>query len=226
MCGEAFKGFGTVCAKCRQQAKLSAGSSPAPPEVLEFAVPGDFDGVQAELFVDPSQSRRIRVGIHNARTMKGVDMHARGFELLQLPTALERDAFLSEARIEGAYYGELCAAVRARLCASRVVCFSHKTRLSAVQDFANGLSGYVSHVHADYSPQLAWKTVARVLEEQSMPPVSAGCRYVLANVWRNVSDTSPILNNPLALCDASSDGECCPRGVLARTPTHRRGYEA
>ena len=208
-CHESFRGFGVTCAACRKQTRPAAGASDARARTRDFVAPlpvgaPPFEGVVAELFVDPSQTRKIRVGVHDARKIN-LEMLTNGFELIRdVPTALSRADFAAaddSSRVECDYYDEVCEAVRNRLGASRVVCYSHKVRLSPEVDYAAGASGYSHMIHADFSESLARSTVFKVAAEKK---VAEGARYLLVNVWRNVSDDRPIINNHLACCDTTS----------------------
>ena len=68
------------------------------------------------------------------------------------------------------------------------------------------------------------------MEEKGLPPwdpAAAGARCQIMNVWRNISET-PIMNNSLAACDATSvaaddiGGFAAP--TLQSTAHHRRCY--
>ena len=80
-----------------------------------------------------------------------LDVHTHGFELIaRAPTALTRADFAAAdaSRVTGAYYDEISALVRTRLGAARVVCYSHKVRLSPAVDFAAGASRASRHFAA------------------------------------------------------------------------------
>merc|ERR1719231_1072667 len=62
------------------------------------------------------------------------------------------------------------------------------------------VSSYASKVHTDFTGSKSREKFARA----AGIPDGVKVRYVLVNAWRNISDTDPIYNNPLAVLDSTS----------------------
>lgn len=222
-CATSFTGFGDTCSDCRKKTRPAANATDKQAsQCIEFPIPDNFSGVRAELFTDPTQMQRVNVGIHNARHISNISIGVNGFELIEHQTSLARDDFLSEDKIKGVYYKEVCDAVRKKTGATRVICASHKCRLSGDVDYANGQSGYAHMVHADMSSQLGWANTRQLLSVHGLK-TSDTSRYQWVNMWRNINDTAPILDNTLATCDIRSVANEDIGGTSSPLLTHKPG---
>ena len=131
-------------------------------------------------------------------------VHAEGFELWEGPSAV-RD-FLDPEEVVRTYYPEVAALACAVTGAQRGHVFDHliRTREPGRPPLAFGRSGDGSkasasgRVHNDYSEASALRRLERVLGADARE-VRAG-RFGIVNVWRSLS--GPVLDTPLALCDA------------------------
>ena len=125
-----------------------------------------------------------------------------GFMLVSAPSAV-RD-FLDEAAIRSVYYAEAAELARAAVGGARARVFDHLVRrreagpaltfgrkVSGARPSANG------RVHNDYTERSGPRRMLQVLG-------SAVERYAIVNVWRPIR--GPVLDAPLALCDARSVG--------------------
>ena len=126
-----------------------------------------------------------------------------GFTLVR-SVSLVRD-FLDEAAVKAIYYAETAELARAAVRGSRAVVFDHLVRqreagpalgfgrrVTGERPSANG------RVHSDYTEHSGPRRMQQVLGEKQ--PQSL--RYAIVNVWRPLE--GPVVDAPLALCDARS----------------------
>jgi hypothetical protein len=189
-------------------------------DVTVFPPPEGFGGIIVELFTDPFMQQKVRVAMHDARK-EAKDILTHGFELIEHPEIMAEFSYgdFLEGKHVDAYHERLCAFVKAKLGAKTVICYSHKLRLSPEVDYAAGKSGYARMIHADYSIPNALNNVQEALEGKGLPPwdpKAKGARCQIMNVWRNISET-PIMNNSLATCDATSVAADDIGGIAAPT---------
>jgi len=147
------------------------------------------------------------VSVADARhAVSGLTVHREGFALWDAPSAV-RD-FLDPEEIVGCYYGEAAEIACAATGAARAYVFDHMVRRlppdDAPLDFGRSARGGPpsanGQVHNDYTERSGRRRLALVLGEQA----AAGgvSRYSIVNVWRSIA--GPVLDAPLALCDARS----------------------
>jgi hypothetical protein len=189
-------------------------------DVTVYPPPEGFGGIIVELFTDPFMQQKVRVAMHDARK-EAKDILTHGFELIEHPEIMAEFSYgdFLEGKHVDAYHERLCAFVKAKLGAKTVICYSHKLRLSPEVDYAAGKSGYARMIHADYSIPNALNNVQEALEGKGLPPwdpKAKGARCQIMNVWRNISET-PIMNNSLATCDATSVAADDIGGIAAPT---------
>ena len=153
-----------------------------------------------------------------------------GFALLQAPSAVRN--FYDADEITGVYYPETEALLRRTLGAVRVVVFDHIVRNAA--RLAEGKAKEpVLRVHNDYTYRSAPKRVRDLLADEADELLRH--RFAIVNVWRPIR--GPVLDSPLALCDATSftDADLVPSDLVYRdrvgeitsvlfNPTHRWYY--
>jgi hypothetical protein len=149
------------------------------------------------------QVREVRIA--DARTPPWCpSIHAEGFELRDAPTAV-RD-FLDEDAVKGIYYAEAAGLALAATGAKRAYVFDHLVRqrdpARSVLDFGRNTGGgrpsANGRVHNDYTEASGPRKLQQVLGD-----AAAGVgRYAIVNVWRSIK--GPVLDTPLALCDARS----------------------
>ena len=153
-----------------------------------------------------------------------------GFALLRTPSAVQD--FYDEGEVTSSYYPEVEALLRRTLGAARVVVFDHIVR-NAVR-FAEGKAKEpVLRVHNDYTYRSAPNRVRDILGDDANELLRH--RFAIVNVWRPIR--GPVLDSPLALCDATSftDADLVPSDLVYRdrvgeitsvrfNPTHRWYY--
>jgi hypothetical protein len=117
-----------------------------------------------------------------------------GFQLVKAPTQV-RD-FYSREEVKAVYYPEVERLLKDTLGASRVVVFDHNTRNAA----RPGESIPSRQVHNDHTINSAPRRVRDHLGEEAEELLKH--RFGVVNVWRPIR--GPVLDSPLALCDAQS----------------------
>jgi hypothetical protein len=117
-----------------------------------------------------------------------------GFALLQVPTAV-RD-FYSEEEVRTVYYPEVERLLLETLGVSRVVVFDHGVRNAGLP----GGREPSRRVHNDHTVNSAPRRVRDHLGAEADALLSH--RFGVVNVWRPIR--GPVLDSPLALCDARS----------------------
>jgi hypothetical protein len=135
--------------------------------------------------------------IRNARNLN-MSFESHGFELVDHMTTLSHANFLEsdETKIKQVYYNELAEFVKVRLGASHVVPFHHKIR-SADASHGEQPAGVA---HADYTV----KQAISLYDSIGVKPEYRKGRFIVLNIWRNISDDHLITDHHLAMCDATS----------------------
>src|SRR6201996_8925366 len=116
-----------------------------------------------------------------------------GFALVKAPTAVSD--FYSPEEIKRVYYLEIERLVRDTLGASRVFIFDHNVR-----NAERGLAAPSRQVHNDHTVNSAPRRVRDHLGAEAEELLKH--RFGIVNVWRPIR--GPVLDSPLALCDAQS----------------------
>jgi hypothetical protein len=139
---------------------------------------------------DPHQ-----VTIEDARGRESAfSLDRNGFALVKAPTQVHD--FYSPDEIKSVYYPEVERLLRDALGASRVVVFDHNVR-NATRD---GFAPPSRRVHNDHTVNSAPRRVRDHLGTEAEELLKH--RFGIVNVWRPIS--GPVLDSPLALCDAQS----------------------
>jgi hypothetical protein len=150
-----------------------------PPRVVPYA------GID-----DPREVR-----IEDARGREGeFTLDRNGFQLVHAPTQV-RD-FYDRTEVKEGYYPEVERLLRGVLGASHVAVFDHNVR-NATRE---GLAVPSRSVHNDHTVNSAPRRVRDHLGEQAEELLKH--RFGVGNVWRPIR--GPVLDSPLALCDARS----------------------
>jgi hypothetical protein len=180
-------------------------SLPAVEAELSFIAPMD---ATAEVRVYPPSSGlaavrpasvRHPVPLRDARPIADrlrLDEH--GFELHSRPTAFA--GFYDEAAVRERYYPEVESVLTAITGALAVIAFDHNVR-SAVRA-GRGEAGVrlpVDQAHNDYTEQSGPKRKREILAAAGRLDL-ADRRVAFVNLWRPM--VGPVLDNPLAVCDA------------------------
>jgi len=173
------------------------------------------------------------VSINDARRLdesRGRQLEVHGFELLHRPMQRPNLDFFDNRQVLQEYYPECGEMVRRATHAACVFAFDHNIRWAAGNDRGKRIAGGqlvqrpIHVVHGDYTlasaprrlrdlarPPGVNDTLRSVLEEgESLltaelvsSALDGSKRFVLINVWRNI-DESPVVSDPLALCDGQS----------------------
>jgi hypothetical protein len=150
--------------------------------------------------VRPASDPRV-VAIRGARAIEtSLRLDEQGFELHRRPTSFTD--FYDERAVRERYYPEVQAALRDITGVAEVIAFDHNVR-SAVRA-ARGETGVrvpVDQVHNDYTEHSGPKRKQEILEAAGRFDLSDR-RIAFVNLWRPI--VGPVLDNPLALCDARS----------------------
>jgi hypothetical protein len=141
-----------------------------------------------------------RVPIHDARAVAAeLSLDREGFVLLHHRSAVGN--FYDEAEIAARYYPECERVMREATGAVRVVAFDHITRNAKMAAVAgSGIKSPAKRVHNDYTAKSAPQRVRDLMGDEA-EKLLAG-RYAIINLWRPIR--GPLLDSPLALCDARS----------------------
>jgi hypothetical protein len=142
------------------------------------------------------------VTVYDARPIAGsLSLDREGFAIIEAPSAMR--GFDDEAAIRDAYYPECERLVAEATGAKRVIVFDHtiRRREPSVEDRTRGAPRQpVTRVHNDYTetsgPQRVRDLMGAAAEELLKR------RFAFINVWRPI--VAPLLDTPLAACDARS----------------------
>ena len=166
--------------------------------------------------------------IKDARPLQdagSLTLESNGFALVAHDTVLTKDDFYKgRGLIESVYYHEMEQLIQQKLGADRVFVLASQVRNSAkatelnptelnpfeektptmgraAADWAPAqVSSYASKVHTDFTGS---KSAEKFYRAAGIPE-GTKVRYVLINAWRNISDTDPVYNQPLALLDSTA----------------------
>ncbi|HJU16130.1 MAG TPA: CmcJ/NvfI family oxidoreductase [Stellaceae bacterium] len=140
-----------------------------------------------------------RVPVHDARRAGELSLDREGFVLLRHSSAVGN--FYDEAEIASVYYPECERVVREAAGAARVVAFDHITRNAALAAVAgSGVKSPAKRVHNDYTAKSAPQRVRGLMGEEAEGLLQR--RFAIINLWRPIR--GPLLDSPLALCDAQT----------------------
>jgi len=139
---------------------------------------------------------------------QGFELHSHRCEFLD---------FYDEAAVRADYYPEVQAVLQALTGALAVIVFDHNVRSAARA--ARGEFGVrvpVDQVHNDYTEQSGPKRKQQLLDQAQRSNL-ADRHVAFINLWRPI--VGPVLDNPLAVCDARS---VAPQDLVA-TDIHHFG---
>lgn len=143
--------------------------------------------------------------IEDARTAAAPPRIEReGFVLRDAPTAV-RD-FLDDAEVADVYHREVAELALAVTGGARAFVFDHLVRrreadrvaLSFGRRATDGRAAANGRIHNDYTEASGRRRLGLVLTDPA--EAAAVRRYCIVNVWRSIK--GPVLDTPLALCDA------------------------
>jgi len=117
-----------------------------------------------------------------------------GFQLVKAPTVVRN--FYDPDEIKRVYYPEVEQLLKDKLGCSRVFVFDHNVRNATIE----GMAKPSRQVHNDHTVNSAPRRVRDHLPDDAEELLKG--RFGIVNVWRPVR--GPVLDSPLALCDARS----------------------
>jgi hypothetical protein len=144
------------------------------------------------------------VDIADARRFPApTSVHREGFELWDAPSQVKN--FLDEGAITGSYYPEAAELAKLVTGAAQAFVFDHLVRkreanrppLTFGREDSNPAA--VGRIHNDYTEASGQRRLALVLGGDVATALG---RYSIVNIWRSIK--GPILDTPLAVCDARS----------------------
>lgn len=146
--------------------------------------------------------RPITVPIHDMRAVATeLSLDREGFAAAWHDTGCPD--FYDPAVVERVYYPEMERLVRETTGARRVLCFDHIVRFAPrAETRINGVKEPAKRVHNDYTEKSGPQRVRDLLPQEAAALLQR--RFAVINVWRPLH--GPLLDSPLALCDARSMG--------------------
>ena len=150
--------------------------------------------------VRTGQRETHRVPIRDARPMVDrLSLDKEGFVLLHHQTAVTN--FYDEEQIKSVYYPECERVMQEATGAMRVAAFDHIVRnadKAAIK--GSGIKMPAKGVHNDYTAWSSPKRVRDLMGDEAEALLKN--RFAIINLWRPIR--GPLLESPLALCDAQS----------------------
>ncbi|HYP37484.1 MAG TPA: CmcJ/NvfI family oxidoreductase, partial [Stellaceae bacterium] len=140
------------------------------------------------------------VRICDARPMiDRLSLDQEGFVLLHHQTAVTN--FYDEEQIKSVYYPECERVMQEATGAERVVAFDHIVRNAAKAAIkGSGIKMPAKGIHNDYTAWSSPKRVRDLMGDEALALLKN--RFAIINLWRPIR--GPLLESPLALCDAQS----------------------
>jgi hypothetical protein len=192
-----------------REGQVMAFDTPAPRNVvsapLNFLVPMAEKPVSYNY--EPPSGVPWRTGQYVAHTVPIIDgrlagetfsLDEQGFLLTDHQTAV-RD-FYDPDEVEARYHAEVEALVKQVTGAARVVVFDTTLRSGRVERQQGRVKEPARRIHNDYTENSGPQRVRDLLPDEA--PSLLKRRFAVINVWRPI--VGPLLDAPLALCDARS----------------------
>lgn len=151
----------------------------------------------------------VQMPIRDARQLAFLpSVDVEGFSLWDAPSMVSD--FRDDQEIIAKYYAEMTELVREATGATSVIVFDHQIRqreagrppLSFGRAGDGSNPGAVGRVHVDYSEETGQKRLNLVLKDAMR--CNSVERFSILNVWRSIK--GPVLDTPLAVCDARTVG--------------------
>ena len=144
------------------------------------------------------------VVVHDARVLSGLlDLDRNGFELWYAPTSVHD--FLDEEEVESRYVPEVVSLILRVTAGATAHVFDTQLRRRefgrppmTLGGRSGPFAGPAGRVHVDYTEASGAARFGKVLAGRPLPR-----RFAIVNVWRSIG-AAPVLDTPLALCDARS----------------------
>jgi hypothetical protein len=147
------------------------------------------------------RNKGIEVPIRDARPIVGeITLDRQGFELVRHRSAVRN--FYGDDEVKRVYYPEAERLLKAATGASRVFVFDHVTRRRDPDGHGEreGRRQPVTRVHVDHTASSGPQRVRDLLPDEAEELLRG--RVQIVNVWRPIA--GPLLDAPLAVCDAGS----------------------
>ena len=142
------------------------------------------------------------VAIQDARIAGSLGLDAQGFEVVRHQSRVGN--FYDPEEVKRVYFPEVEALVKQATGAVRVLVFDHNVRNKTRADqAADGARQPVTRVHNDYTEKSGPQRVRDLLPAEEAEQLLRH-RFAVVNVWRPIR--GPVLDTPLAFCDAASMG--------------------
>lgn len=157
-----------------------------------------------------------RMPMYDMRPVAGaLSLEREGFALVNAPTAAH-DLY-DEDELRRVYYPEAERIVAKATGGNRVMVFDHtiRRRTPGVEDRTPGIPRQpVARIHGDYTELSGPQRVRDLMGEEAGELLKH--RYAIVNVWRPIR--GPLLDAPLALCDATTvaDGDLIGQDLIYR----------
>jgi hypothetical protein len=184
-----------------------AFDTPAPRSVvsapLNYLVP--MAGRPVNYNYEPPPGVPWRTGAYVAQTVPMVDgrnsvealsLDEQGFQLVHHESAV-RD-FYDADEVKSCYHAEIEQLVKQATGAARVVVFDTTVRSARVEQPGGAVREPARRLHNDYTEKSGPQRVRDLLPDEAAEFLKR--RFALVNVWRPI--VGPLLDTPLALCDA------------------------
>ena len=142
------------------------------------------------------------MSIHDARPLRdGLSLDSEGVVLVDAPTTFSD--FYDPDRVRAAYLPEIESLVKRETGAVRVVAFDHNLRSKALaKENRYEAQMPVLFAHNDYTEDSGPQRVRDLLPDEATELLEK--RFAVINVWRPTR--GPVLESPLAVCDALTMG--------------------
>jgi hypothetical protein len=141
------------------------------------------------------------VAIHDLRPIsETVSLDREGFALIRHRSAVQD--FYDEDQVKNVYYPEAEHLIKVATGADRVLVFDHtvRKRVEGVADRSGGPRQPVARVHVDHTEKSGPQRVRDLLPDEAGELLKG--RLQIINLWRPIR--GPLLDSPLAVCDARS----------------------
>jgi hypothetical protein len=142
-----------------------------------------------------------RVSIRDARPISdSLSLDQQGFEILHHKSAVKN--FYDDEEVRAIYYPEAERVIRRASGAARVHIFDHtvRRRVPGAEDYRAGPRQPATRVHVDHTARSGPQRVRDLLPYEAEELLRG--RVQVVNLWRPIR--GPLLDTPLAMCDARS----------------------
>jgi hypothetical protein len=190
--------------------RLSARQLPAVEAVLNYLAPATRERPRTYTYDPPPGEPRTTVvsephtlPIHDIRPIaSSVSLDREGFGLVKQNTAVKD--FYDDDEVKAVYYPEVERALKDATGADRVFIFDHTTRrrIPGAEDNRAGPRQPVARVHVDHTARSGPQRVRDLLADEADELLRG--RIQVINLWRPIR--GPLLDSPLAVCDARTVG--------------------